>query len=74
MAVLLTRRSPLARSLGVGLALHFALDLTFGEYRAPELSLVWRARRRMRTGWMGNWVEWPRGSESWKALVGRDRR
>ncbi len=62
--------TPRSRGLAIGLAVHYGIDLVFGEYRLRELSIAWRLRHRLRTGWMGDWVEWPRGRGSWRAIFG----
>ena len=59
-AVLLCSNRPTLRNVGVGLLLHFVLDLTIGGYSFQRLSLVYRIRHRMQTDWMGDWVLWPR--------------
>lgn len=72
--LLLARGTPRSRGLAIGLMTHYAIDLVFGEYRTREMSITWRLRHRMRTGWMGEWVEWPRGSSSWRAIFGLSER
>jgi hypothetical protein len=71
---LIARRSPAARGVALGLVVHFCVDLVFGEYTLPHLSIAWRISRRMRTGGMGDWVLWPRGADSWRAMFGIGRR
>jgi hypothetical protein len=53
--------SPRVRSLGIGLTLHFALDLVIGGYSLKRLSLIYRARHRFETDWLGDWALWPSG-------------
>jgi hypothetical protein len=70
---LLLRRSPPARGVAVGLMVHYCIDLFFGGYALPQLSIVWRMSRRMRTGRMGDWVLWPWQAEGWRAMFGSAR-
>ena len=60
-AVLLLARRPRARSIGAGLALHFVLDLSLGGYSVQRLSLLYRARHRFETDWLGDWALWSIG-------------
>ena len=67
---LLLRRSPAARGVALGLAVHFCTDVLFGDYASRQLSIAWRISRRMRTGSMGDWALWPQGTETWRAMFG----
>lgn len=63
--VLLSRRSPRWRALGWGLLVHYLMDATVGGYSVRELSLCYRLLRRFRTGYLGDWVMWPKGPKGW---------
>jgi hypothetical protein len=70
LPLLPVRRSPIARGVALGLAVHFCTDVLLGDYTLAQLSLAWRISRRMRTGEMGDWALWPRGAASWRAMFG----
>ena len=70
LPLLLLRRSPTTRGVLLGLLVHFSTDLLARAYTPMQLSLAWRISRRMRTGSMGDWVLWPRGTDSWRAMFG----
>jgi hypothetical protein len=61
ITLLLLSRSRRVRSIGVGFLAHHVLDLMFGGYGYKDLSFVYRASKRFRTGWLGDWVQWPHG-------------
>jgi hypothetical protein len=64
------RQSPSVRGLALGVVVHFCIDLVFGDYSLPQLSISWRIAKRMRTGRIGDWAQWPRGTDSWRAMFG----
>jgi hypothetical protein len=72
VAVLLSSRSQIARSVGIGFLAHHILDLTVGDYSARQLSLGYRLRKRFRTGYLGDWVLWPNGSRGWREIFHSD--
>lgn len=61
VALQLGSRSRIRRSLAFGFLIHLCADWLLGDYEFKQLSLGYRLSRRMRTGWLGDWVEWPRG-------------
>lgn len=72
-AMLVTRRNPTVRMLGVGLLMHLLTDWLVGDYSFARLSVCHRASKRFRTDYLGDWVLWPRGQQAWRSLVFRDR-
>lgn len=69
VALLLLIPSRRFRSVGAGFLVHHVLDLVLGGYGFKELSLAYRASKRFRTGWLGDWVQWPHGPRGkWQLL------
>lgn len=72
VTVLLGSRSRVARSIGLGFLAHYLVDVVVGDYPARNLSILYRALRRFRTGYLGDWVLWPHGTRGFRELFHSD--
>lgn len=72
IGILLSSRSRLARSVGLGFLAHHLIDMAVGDYPARNLSILFRGLRGFRTGYLGDWVLWPHGTRGFRELFHSD--
>lgn len=68
---LLSRRKTV-RAMSAGALAHLLTDWLVGDYEFRQLSLGYRVVKRFRTGWIGDWADWPFGDRGWRGLFYSD--